>query len=163
MPKKRAILRWAGEILFAIVAIFVISTAIGHFRSPSDAPKRLSDIGEEVPVSHFGGEGAIAIHFWGTWCPVCREEIDNIDSLSKRYRIVTIAVNSGDAEEIDEWMRSRNLDFPVVADENGELAKRFGVSVFPSTLFYSSDGKLLFSESGYITTPGMSVRMWLAK
>ncbi len=161
----RRILREA--LVFALL-LFVISTTLNWWRAPkleSDALPRIQATlidGSLFDTASLRGR-PLLINFWGTWCPVCSQEAGNIDALSKKYRILTIAVNSGSNAEIQDWMRQQSVSYPVLNDTGGQWAARFRVSIYPTTFIYDSKGKLKFTETGYSTTAGLLARMKLAE
>jgi peroxiredoxin len=59
-------------------------------------------------------------------------------------------------------MDEQGLDFPVVLDEQGALAARFGVRGVPASFVLGSGGEIKFKEIGYTTELGLRARMWLA-
>ncbi len=161
----RRILREA--LVFALL-LFVVSTALNWWR----APKLESDTLPQIQTTLIDGspfdtaslkDRPLLINFWGTWCPVCAQEAGNIDALSKKYRILTIAVNSGSNAEIQDWMQQQDVGYPVLNDTGGQWAARFKVSIYPITFIYDSKGKLKFTETGYSTTAGLLARMKLAE
>lgn len=101
----------------------------------------------------------LVLHFWGTWCPVCRAEAANIDAVSKQYNVVTIAVNSGDNASIKHYLKEHHLEFRVINDLQGKWAHRFRVTVFPTTFIFDANGSLYFTEVGYTTTAGLFGRL----
>ncbi len=105
----------------------------------------------------------VVIHFWATWCRVCKMESDNIDRLARKYEVITIAVNSGSDDEIRNYMEQQGVHFNVYNDNEGRWAKRFGVEVFPTTFIYDAKGVLRFTEVGYTTTAGLMTRLKLVK
>ena len=84
----------------------------------------------------------VVIHFWATWCKVCQLEAQNIETLSKRYEVLTIAVNSGENYKVKEYMEERGLTFKVLNDSDGSWAKKFNVEAFPTTFMYDGAGEL---------------------
>jgi thiol-disulfide isomerase/thioredoxin len=119
--------------------------------------------GKDIDLKSFQGK-PILIHFWATWCPVCKMETANIERVSKKYQVISIAVNSGDDESIKAFMREQDAGFQVINDTEGELSRQFSVEVFPTTFIYDGSGKLLFSEVGYTSTAGLLGRMaWAEK
>jgi len=160
--------RLARELVVFAVVVFVVSTLLNLYRAPKLDSDTLPDIkvtlidGKEFDTSNHSGK-PIMINFWGTWCPVCATEAGNIDSVSKEFIVLTIAVNSGSDESIRQWMREHDVEYPILNDTSGAWAKRFGISTYPTTLIYDSRGKLKFAETGYSTTIGLKSRMRLAE
>lgn len=105
----------------------------------------------------------IIIHFWATWCPICKFEAKNIEKISKDYEVITIAVQSGNNEEIENYLDDHELSFRVVNDEDGFYSQKFNIKGFPTTLIYDKNKKLRFSEVGYTTTAGLYSRMLLTE
>jgi len=105
----------------------------------------------------------IVLHFWATWCKVCKLEVANIESLSKKYEVLTIVVNSGDNAKIKAYLKERDLTFKVLNDVDGSWTKQFKVEAFPTTFMYDGAGELRFTEVGYTTTAGLLARMAMLK
>jgi thiol-disulfide isomerase/thioredoxin len=107
----------------------------------------------------------LVINFWGTWCPVCNQEVSTLSKLAKRDDIIllTIAVNSGANSDIKQYMQKKGINFLVINDNNSKLAKAFNISVFPTTVFLSSDRKNIIKDSGYTTQAGFLARIKLVE
>jgi thiol-disulfide isomerase/thioredoxin len=118
--------------------------------------------GAKASLGDFRGRPRI-IHFWATWCEVCRSMNSNIAALSIRDSVVTVASLSGNAEQVGVYLRSNGLSIPVVIDPHGRLAASYGVSAFPTTIVVDKRGKIRFAEIGYTTEIGLRVRLWLAE
>jgi thiol-disulfide isomerase/thioredoxin len=152
------------EIFITLVMIFVISFIINYLRKP-DTFNRLPDIkalsidGKEVKFETKGEP--LVVHFWATWCPTCKLEAPNIDSIKNDINVITVAVNSGTNEELKKFMKEHEYNYTVINDSNGELAKKFGVEAYPTTFIYNKDGKLEFAEIGYSTKMGIKARVAL--
>ena len=99
--------------------------------------------------------------FWATWCPTCKLEAANIERVSKKYEVLTVAVNSGDDEKITRYLKERGLSFRVLNDQEGIWAQKFMVQAFPTTFIYDAKGELKFTEVGYTTTAGLLARIAL--
>ena len=104
----------------------------------------------------------ILVHYWATWCPTCKVEASNIQTISQTYNIITIAVQSGSDAKVKKYLDDNNLDFKVINDTDGFYSKKFNIKVFPTTLIYDKNKNLLFSEVGYTSTVGLRLRMWWA-
>lgn len=105
----------------------------------------------------------ILIHFWASWCPICKLESANIEKISKNYEVITIAVQSGSKEEIQKYLQENKLTFKVVNDEDGFYSQKFNIKGFPTTFIYDKKKNLRFSEVGYTSTIGLYVRMLFSK
>jgi len=168
MKKRTKLLRIFKEVLIGLLLLFLFSLALNWYRAPKAIENPLSRIkgttlqGEDVQSYLRLGE-PLMIHFWGTWCPICAQEASNIEFVARRYPVITVAVQSGDKEKILEWMKAHGVHYPVLDDPDGSLAKRFGVSIFPTTFILGPDAQVKFVESGYTTTAGLLARMKLAE
>jgi len=162
------LLKWGKELLLFLFLLFLFSTLLNHWRAPKIDATRLPTLqgktltGETAASLREKGRPFL-LHFWGTWCPVCRQEASNIEAVARRYPLLTVAVSSGSPEEIRAWMRQRGISYPVLNDPYGLLAKRFRITTFPTSLIYDAEGRLKFVETGYTTTAGLLARMKLAE
>lgn len=159
---------WAKEIAITALLILIFSNAISYLRSPNIQDKTLPDINllltnQELYSTLDYKNKPLLIHFWATWCPTCKLEAGNIQSLSQDYNVLTIAVKSGSDEEINNYLKEHALDYKVINDSEGILSSQFEVAAFPTTFIYDKDGKLSFSEVGYTSTLGLYLRMWWLK
>jgi len=160
---RRLILK---EFLIALVLLFVLSNLISYIRKPELASTHLPRIeatlldGTTFKVE----EGKpLLLYFWAVWCPVCKLQSSNIEFISQRCDVLTIAVGSGSDEEIKRYMQERGLSFKVINDKEGKWAKEFKVEVYPTTFIYDAQGKLKFTEVGYRTTAGLLTRFQWSK
>ncbi len=155
---KNKILKYTKEILLFIITITVFANGVSLYRSMdlNKAP---------LPLSlHVDNTKPIMVHFWATWCPVCKAEIDNIQSVSENYQVITIAVKSGSDEDIQKYLDGRDLNFKVINDSDGYLAEQFGVNIYPTTFIYDKNKNIIFSDVGYTSTWGLTLRMlWAGK
>jgi len=154
------------EIAIGAVTIFILSNIISYVRKPTLASNHLPRL--EVTLldgstfTHSEGK-PLVIHFWADWCKVCKVEAPNIESVSKDYDVLTIAVNSGSDEKVKAYMKERGLTFKVLNDVDGTWAKKFKVEMFPTTFIYNGEGELKFTEVGYTTTAGLLARLAVLK
>jgi peroxiredoxin len=102
------------------------------------------------------------VHFWATWCPICALENSSIQSISEDYHVVTIAMQSGNEDELKRFMQQEGLSFPVIADEYGEISKQWSVRGVPASFIISPDGEIRFIEVGYTSGLGLRARLWWA-
>ncbi len=103
------------------------------------------------------------VHFWATWCSICRLEQGSINAIAKDYSIITIATQSGSNEEVAKFASEQNLHFPILVDDSGHWAKIFGVQAYPTSYFVDSKGEIRFVEVGYTTELGLRSRLYLSE
>ncbi|HEY9189863.1 MAG TPA: protein disulfide oxidoreductase [Sulfurovum sp.] len=163
--KKWNIRSMAKEIALILVLLVVLSNIISYLRKPELSSTKLPQIeaklldGNTFKVQ----EGKpLLVYFWAEWCPTCKWQSPNIETIAQSYNVLTIAVNSGSDEAIKRHMRKQGLSFKVVNDWSGTYAKAFNVEVYPTVFMYDRKGELKFTEVGYTTTAGLLARLkWL--
>lgn len=161
---KDTIKKYIKEGVVFVVMLTIAMNAVSYYRS-LDLNKDKLDINSfklldnsEYKVQK---NKPILIHFWATWCPVCKIEAPNIETISKDYEVITIAVQSGNTKEIQDYLAKHKLSFDVVNDEEGFYARKFNIKVFPTTIIYDQNQNQMFSEVGYTSTVGLYSRMIL--
>lgn len=108
-------------------------------------------------------EKPVLVHFWATWCPVCRAEQSSIAAIAHEDpAVITIAMQSGQPDEVLRHMREQGLNFPVINDPDGRIARAWGVHAVPVSFILAPDGNIRFVEVGYTTEIGLRIRLWLA-
>jgi thiol-disulfide isomerase/thioredoxin len=105
----------------------------------------------------------ILVHFWATWCSICRLEQGSIDSLARDYPVITVAMQSGADAEVLRHLAESNLSFAAINDPSGEIAARWGVRAVPASFVVDAAGQVRFVEVGYTTGLGLRARMLLAR
>ncbi len=154
------------EIIIFTFIIFIMSNVISFLRKPDLQTDSLPYFQghlitkKEFNLEKYRGKPLI-IHFWATWCPTCKLEASNIEKISKEYQVITIAVNSGSDEKIQNFMSKHGLTFTTINDNSGTISKQFKISVYPTTFIFSSSGNLKFSEVGYTSSLGLKFRLWI--
>ena len=117
--------------------------------------------GQSFNIQSYQGK-PVLLHFWATWCSICKMEENSIASISEDYEVITVAMNSGNDVEITAYLEEQGLSFPVVIDEEGAVAERFGVSAVPTSFIIDPNANITFTEVGYTSELGLRLRLWLA-
>ena len=105
----------------------------------------------------------VLVHFWATWCPVCRAEQGTINAIAHdNASVITVAMQSGSRAEVAKYLAGQQLGFPVVNDPDGRIAAAWGVHAVPASFIIDTDGQIRFVEIGYTTGIGLRLRLWLA-
>ncbi|CAB5496328.1 redoxin domain-containing protein [Bathymodiolus thermophilus thioautotrophic gill symbiont] len=164
MNIKRPSRKTLMQFIMVILAVFVVrawqqqnlTTGV----APSFTSKTLS--GDTINSKPLPNQ-ALLIHFWATWCGICALENDNIQALSKDYKVLNIAMQSGTNAELIKYANEHNMRLDnIINDNSGSLAKLFGVRATPSSFFINPKGHIQFVEVGYVTTLGYKIRLWWA-
>jgi len=160
---KEKIIHYAKEILIFFVIMTVFANVLSLYKSSNlnKLPFNLVNItlldGSKYTLNK---DKAILVHFWATWCPTCKVEASNIDTIADKYQVITVAIKSGSNLEISQFMKEHELDFKVLNDDKGFIANKFNIAAYPTTFIYNKNRELVFSEVGYTSTWGLWLRMW---
>ena len=104
----------------------------------------------------------ILLHFWASWCPVCKLEQSSINNLAKDYPVITVAMQSGNDAELYKYMKEEKLTYAVINDEYGQLSRKFGIKGVPVSFVIDENNQITFVEAGYTTELGLRLRLWWA-
>lgn len=149
-----------GVALLITLAVeaFLTREAVGVMAPAIDAP---TIGGQHFSLQQFKGKTAV-VHFWASWCPVCELEQGMVDSVAREIPIITVAMQSGTPDEVRDYLQQQGVTYPVVNDERGWLAARYGVKAVPASFVLDANGKVRFVTRGYTSGWGLRLRLWLA-
>lgn len=155
--------RWAIEAVVVVVIMTGVHfyTTRGAVRGMAPAVAGVTLDGRPVSLAQWRGR-PVLVHFWATWCPVCRLEQGSIQDIARGHAIITVATQSGDAAKVRAWLRDQGLRMPVLLDEDGSMATAWGARGVPASFIVDGRGRIRFVEFGYTTEWGLRLRLWLA-
>jgi len=155
---------WLRDL--ALVAAVVLAVRAYQQRSmPTGAAPALygTDLaGQAVDLASYRGKPLI-VHFFATWCGVCRAVEPNIDAVARDLPVLAVATNSGSSARVSAYARARGLVPRVLVDESGELRNRYGVQAYPTTFVLDAEGRIRHVEVGYTSEFGLRARTWLVR
>lgn len=117
--------------------------------------------GTQLSLADYRGK-PVLLHFWATWCGVCRAEQGTIDALAQTQPVLSIASQSGRVSQVKQYATEHEIKARVLVDESNALARSFNIHSYPTTFVLDANGVIRFSEVGYTTELGLRARMWLA-
>ncbi|QKY71507.1 peroxiredoxin [Lentibacillus sp. CBA3610] len=107
--------------------------------------------GEHVKLSDLRGQ-RVMVNFWATWCPPCRAEIPDMQKFYENKDVEILAVNLTDTEsdrsDVEEFAEAYDMTFPVLMDENTEVADKYQIQPIPTSFMIDSDGRIQFRAFG---------------
>ena len=163
----KKIIHYIKELLFILVAVTVMTNVMSLYKSQSltHTPLNIHSIKLiDGSIYKIKSDKPLLVHFWATWCPVCKLEASNIAFLSKHFEVVTIAVKSANNAKVDKFLQEHNYHFKVFNDTNATLASEFHINGFPTTFIYNREHKLAFSDVGYSSTLTLYFKMlWASR
>lgn len=116
--------------------------------------------GKAVPgLSNATFSGAVTlVNIWASWCVPCRDEVPQLDELSKDKRIQLVGINYKDAPDNARRFLNRYGN-PFVAagtDESGRNSIDWGVYGVPETFLIGRDGRIAYKLVGPITANNLA-------
>lgn len=149
-----------------LVMFVVIYTAVNLWRSPvmPDSPKLVyqNSTGQVVDVVSQSYDTPVLIYFWGSWCGVCRTTSPKVQALHADGRdVLSVAVSSGDDNELLAYMNKHGYDFYTINDQHGTVFGDWGGQVTPSFVILDN-GKVAQSFTGIAPLWLLKLRLWWA-
>jgi len=159
IPTRRHFLH--GALLAAAAALGAIATVEAALKA-GERPKTVTlgdPTGARIALPDAYGGKVLVIHFWASWCPPCLREIDALESLFHQYRergFAPVSVNVGETKAVAaEFLRTRNVTYPILLDPDSAAAKLYGVTGLPTTFVLDRGGAIAFKILGEINREGL--------
>lgn len=173
-PPARAT-AWRSRIRIAIeIALFVGAyLAITSYQERhllqknSDAPSfALASLdGRDVSLDSLRGK-RVLLHFWATWCGVCRQEFGALNAVKRGLgsdeALVTIVADADDADRIRDFVAKEHIEYPVLLGTDG-VVRAFRVNAFPTNYFLDKAGRIAGHTIGMSTRVSLTARLALAR
>ena len=121
--------------------------------------------GQRWTAAELSGQ-TVVLNFWATWCAPCVEEMPSLQALHNNAERAprVLAVNAKEtASTVRRFMAAHRLDMPVVLDPQGDLARQWGVRVYPTTVLIGPDGRARWRVVGEVDWQGAEARAWLSE
>ncbi|MGO2624974.1 MAG: redoxin domain-containing protein, partial [Psychrobacter sp.] len=135
---KQKILSIVKTVLTYGLMFAVIYTAVNWWRQPimpANPQLQLMDYqGQTVDLAALSHEQPTLVYFWGTWCSVCSITSPTINKLAAAndYPVVTIAVQSGSNQELQNYLIEKDFIFTTINDQEGLIFDDWQGQVTPS-------------------------------
>jgi peroxiredoxin len=87
----------------------------------------------------------VLVNFWATWCPPCRKEIPDIETLYNRFKdrgFVVLGISDEKEATVQQYVGQHEMTYPVLLDPGRKVNTQFAVEGIPRSLIYDRSGKL---------------------
>jgi peroxiredoxin len=117
--------------------------------------------GEELRLADLRGE-VVLVNFWATWCRPCRLEMPGFEKLyrdkkDEGFVIVGVSTDQTGRTEVEEFLRERDITYPVaMATREIELAFG-GISGIPTSFLIDRQGLIRHRTFGLFPAPALRI------
>ena len=105
----------------------------------------LNDIqGNPWTLSSLKGK-VVLVNFWATWCPPCRKEMPDLETLYQKYKdkgFVILAISDEDISKVSPFIDKNKYSYPILLDPGRKVNTAFTVDGIPKSFIYDRNGKL---------------------
>jgi peroxiredoxin len=87
----------------------------------------------------------VLLNFWATWCPPCRKEMPDMETLYKKYEkagLTILAVSDEDRATVEQFLAKTSYSFPVLLDMDRKVHTSFMVEGIPKSFIFDREGRL---------------------
>jgi peroxiredoxin len=88
----------------------------------------------------------VVVNFWATWCPPCRKEMPDLETLYQRFKdqgLVILAISDEDAGKVGPFIAEQKVTYPILLDPGRKVNELFQIEGIPKTFVYDRSGKLV--------------------
>ena len=88
----------------------------------------------------------VVVNFWATWCPPCRKEMPDLETLYKQFKdqgLVILAISDEDAGKVAPFIAEQKVTYPILLDPGRKVNELFQIEGIPKTFVYDRSGKLV--------------------
>ena len=99
----------------------------------------------------------VYMKFWASWCSICLTGLEDLDKLAVEnndFEIVTVVAPGRNREmntaAFKKWFKELGYkNLKVLFDETGEVTEHYGVKVYPTSVYVSSNGTDTTVKAGH--------------
>ena len=88
----------------------------------------------------------VLVNFWATWCPPCRKEMPDLETLYKQFKdqgLVILAISDEDEGKVKPFIAEQKVTYPILLDPGRKVNELFEIEGIPKTFVYDRSGKLV--------------------
>lgn len=114
---------------------------------------RLLGSDQAISIADLAGQ-AVLLNTWATWCPPCRAEMPDFETIHQRYRdqglaVVGVNIDEGQADaEVTRYVQGLGVSFAIWRDPHNRFSKRFRSLGVPETFLIDRKGMIIHHWQG---------------
>lgn len=105
----------------------------------------MTSTGVDLDLARYRGQ-VVILDFWASWCKPCRQSIPWLNAMRARYGergLVIVGINVDAVRtDADRFLRDVPVDFELMFDPAGELARRYEVKGMPTSVVLDRNGNI---------------------
>jgi cytochrome c biogenesis protein CcmG/thiol:disulfide interchange protein DsbE len=163
-----------GVIVSVVVALLAVGfVAILATREPATDRRRetplLGKVAPELAGKTLSGgsfniddqQGRwVAVNFFATWCVPCQQEHADLVAFDEAHRrtgdaVLVSVLFDDDPTRAGRYFERNGGDWPVVLDEDDQIATNYAVPKVPETYLVSPEGRVVAKFTGGVTRDGL--------
>ena len=138
-------------------------TPSATFPRPPAASFTLTTLeGDTISLEDCRGK-VVLLNFWASWCPSCRSEMASLESYEQAHReegLVVLGINyEEDPATVRSFIADAAVTFPMLLDEDGEVAAAYGVVGLPTSYFVDCEGRIMGFWPGAVSASALEQQL----
>lgn len=156
---------WGLWVLVAVLLIWRFGPQVGAALGIGDTNAPAPDFvvqtldGDTLRLADLRGQ-VVLVNFWATWCAPCRLEMPGFQDVWDDYRdrgvtIVGFNVDRGAFPGVADFVRQREITYPIAFPTDATVRAFGGASVLPTSVLIDRDGRIVHRVEGFYAEPAL--------
>ena len=147
----------------AVLAFFAIIVVIGLLfwglrpvpKAPLSVGTQVGQIAPDFTLPRLNGQGSVRLwslrgkpvwlNFFASWCPPCNAEAYDLAQTAKKspgLELIGVDLTASESSiaKVDAFVQQYGIAYPVLLDQSGSVANRYGVQAIPTSFFIDREG-----------------------